>query len=81
MWPKLLEAGATEAIGEKDRARAAEPTLIAVEAFLAAAAGGKAHEAKLDAVQIRETREADAVLSVETRSKDGKILHRTYVAR
>lgn len=80
MWPKLLDASATEAIGEKDGARAAAPDVAAVETFLATAGTGKMTEAKLNEALVRDTREAAGALIVETRRKSGGFVHRSYLA-
>ena len=81
MWGKLIDAAATEAIGEKPAADAtAAPASEAVLAFLARAEKAPSEEAKLDANSTRVTRQdAKAVLS-ETRTKDGRMVHKSVVA-
>lgn len=81
MWPKLLDAAATEAIGEKAAKVEAAPDAAAVLAFLAAAEAGKASEQKLDERLVRETRDGSSALVLETRQKSGAFLHRSYLAK
>jgi hypothetical protein len=80
MWAKLLDASAIEAISHKDAPRAAAPALEAVEAFLAAADGGKASEKPLNAGVRLTTRDAAAAYLFETASADGWV-HRNYLAK
>src|SRR5664279_5477874 len=44
MWPKMLDASATEAIGQKHESKDAVPPVDAVTAFLAGVDGGRASE-------------------------------------
>jgi hypothetical protein len=83
MWPKLLDAAATEAISEKTAKAEPAPATAAARAFLVAAekAAPAAPATPLSAALAREVREADQALLVETRRKDGTFLHRTYVAK
>jgi hypothetical protein len=82
MWPKLLEATATEAIGERDGVVSAPPTGAAVAAFLVPAAAAKPAEPVPPGMPVvREVRESDQVLQVETKRKDGGFIHRVYVAK
>jgi len=88
MWPKLLAANATEAIGETGMA--AEPALPSTEqvlAFLDHAEHGKAQEKALNSTVRLETREADQSLYFETRRAPnapgaaGGWVHRSYLAK
>lgn len=81
MWPKLLDAAATEAVGERTTAAAAPPEVPAVAAFLAAAENGKATRTPLDAKIKLETRDADRALLFETSRADGSWFHRNYLAK
>jgi hypothetical protein len=83
MWPKLLDAAATEAIGEKGAKAAPAPNADAARAFMMAAdkASPAAPNAPLPAAMAREIRDADQALLVETRRKDGSFVHRTYLAK
>lgn len=82
MWPRLIEASATEAIAEKDaKEKKPAPTIQDVTAFLRAAEDGKLKTEKLDVRLNREYREAKgkAVL-MSTRRTDGSYVHRSFVA-
>ncbi|MFM9940709.1 MAG: ARPP-1 family domain-containing protein [Hyphomicrobiaceae bacterium] len=82
MWPKLLDAGATEAIGDAHEAASTVPATTVVAAFLAAADGGKANPAAPIAAGLsRQAFEGADALAVATRSADGAEIHRTYLAR
>lgn len=79
MWPKLLKASATEAIGQKDDPRVDSPAADVAKAFLDEAMQGKSTEKALPAnIQI-ETRSGDKALFFETR-RDGTWVHRNYLA-
>ena len=88
MWPKLVAANATEAIGEKGAASdPALPSTADVLAFLKAAEDGKASERPITRNVKLETREADQALFFETRrvpaspSADAGWVHRNYLAK
>jgi hypothetical protein len=81
MWPKLLAASATEAIGEKDAKSDAPPSLEAVTAFLDAAESGKASEKELPANISLRTRDAPKAFYFETVRKEGAFVHRNYLAK
>ncbi len=85
MWPKMLAAGATEAIGEASKRSAASPspapTVGDVDAFLAGALTGKADEKPLGTLARQELRDTDKALYVEARKADGTWVHRNYVAK
>jgi hypothetical protein len=81
MWAKLLNAGATEAIGHRNDAPAAPPPSIeAVNGFLAAAEQGAKEEKPLTAGLRQETREGDKAYLFETASANG-FVHRNYLAK
>lgn len=82
MWPRLIEASATEAIAEKDaKDKKPTPAIQDVTAFLRAAEDGKPKTEKLNVRLTREYREAKgkAVL-MSTRRNDGSYVHRSFVA-
>jgi hypothetical protein len=87
MWPKLLDANAVEAIGEKAAAGAAPPSNADVLAFLKAAEAGKAVEQPLTNAVKLETREAAGALFFESRrmpaapGADATWVHRNYIAK
>ena len=81
MWPKLVQASVTEAIGQKNAGGEATPSGEAAQAFLDAARKGKSSEKPL-AAQVRlETRDADKSLFFETRRANGSWAHRSYLAK
>jgi hypothetical protein len=81
MWPKLLQASITEAIGAKDSGGDATPTSEAALAFLDEAAKGAASEKQLTANVKLETRAGDKAFSFETRGAQGALVHRSYLAK
>ena len=81
MWAKLLNAGATEAIGHRnDTAAAAPPSIEAVNGFLAAAEQGTKNEKPLTAGLRQETREGEKTYMFETAGGSG-FVHRNYLAK
>jgi ARG/rhodanese/phosphatase superfamily protein len=81
MWAKLLNAGATEAIGHRnDTPAAAPPSIEAVNAFLAAAEQGAKNEKPLTAGLRQETREGEKTYMFETAGGSG-FVHRNYLAK
>jgi hypothetical protein len=81
MWGKLLNAGATEAIGHRnDAAAAAPPSIEAVQAFLAGAEQGDKKEKPLTAGLRQETREGEKAYLFETAGTAG-FVHRNYLAK
>jgi hypothetical protein len=83
MWPKLLDAAATEAIGTSKSEQTAAPEIASVQSFLAAADKGKpaATPDLASALMNQEIRDGDKSLVVESRRKDGGFVHRTYLAK
>lgn len=82
LWPKLLQASAVEAIGEKqDGDPAPPPSNDRVRAFLAAAESGDAAREKLTRNAELEIREADSAFLFEARTEAGDWMHRNYLAK
>jgi hypothetical protein len=91
MWPKLLAASATEALGEvrrtastsSDPAPAASMPVTSadVEGFLTRAEAGKAEEKPLGKLARQEMRDNDKSLYVEARKADGTWVHKNYLAK
>jgi hypothetical protein len=81
MWAKLLDASATEALGEKSDAAPAPPDVAAVQTFLQAAEQEQAAQKELTKSVQLETREAQGVLYFATVRKDGSWVHRNYLAK
>ncbi|HMK80288.1 MAG TPA: DUF6569 family protein [Xanthobacteraceae bacterium] len=81
MWPKLLQASVTEAIGQKNAGGEATPSAEAALAFLDAARKGIASEKPLPAAVKLEMRDAETALYFETKRPDGAWVHRSYLAK
>ena len=81
MWPKLLQASITEAIGAKNAGGDATPTSETALAFLDEAAKGAASEKPLTADVKLETRASDKAFYFETRGAKGAMVHRSYLAK
>ena len=81
MWHKLLNANATEAIGEKNDTSDQPPSIEAVTAFLGAAEQGQSSERSLTERVKLETREASNAVYFETRRSDGTWFHKNYLAK
>ena len=81
MWPKLLQASITEAIGQKNAGGEATPSSEAALAFLDVAAKGQSSEKPLAAQVQLETRDSDASLYFETRRANRSWVHRSYLAK
>jgi hypothetical protein len=83
MWPKILDAAATEALGVKAEKPAPAPAAQAARAFMSAAEAARAAPAPsgADGHAQLAVREASDALLVESRRKDGALIHRTYVAK
>lgn len=80
MWPKLLEASATEAISRRNEAKDVAPSIAAVTAFLDAADAAKAEEKPLGFGLSRTTRESAKEVMFETSQAAG-FVHRSYLAK
>jgi hypothetical protein len=82
MWSKQIEAGATEAIAEKTTGTSTTPSVEQVQTFLAQAETGNTTLSKLDGNSlVREARDTDNALFLETRQSAGGFIHRSYLAR
>ena len=82
MWPKLLDAAATEAIGS-NADKATPPTVASVQAFLTDAENAKTAtvtDTRASPIK-REIRDAESSLLVETRKNDGGFVHRAYLSK
>ncbi len=84
LWPKLLKAGAVEALAERGGDSApALPTLESIEAFLAAPQSGpEATEQVTERISLA-TRETEGAVLFETRdaAQAAAWLHRSYIAK
>jgi len=81
MWPKMLDASATEAIGQKHESKDAAPTVDTVTAFLAGVDGGRASEKPLNFGVRRVTRETAQAVMFETAPAAAPWVHRSYLAK
>lgn len=81
MWPKLLKASITEAIGQKNAGGEPTPSREAAMAFLDDANKGAASEKTLTANVRLETRSAQKAFYFETRRATGGWVHRSYLAK
>jgi hypothetical protein len=81
MWPKLLQASITEAIGHRNADTEPAPASEVALAFLDDAAKGKASEKPLPAAVRLEVRDADKAFYFETRRASGAFVHRSYLAK
>jgi ARG and Rhodanese-Phosphatase-superfamily-associated Protein domain len=81
MWPKLLNASVTEAIGEQGTAAGNLPAAEAVLAFLEAAEAGKPTQKDLNQAVRLETREGTGTLYFATQRASGGWVHRNYLAK
>ena len=81
MWPKMLDASATEAIGQKHESKDETPTVEAVTAFLAGVDGGRASEKPLNFGVRRVTRESAKAVMFETAPAAAPWVHRSYLAK
>ncbi len=82
MWPKLLDAAATEAIAENDGKVDERPTVDIVAKFLETADQGKAEaDVQLAPGLARQLMDAPTTLAVATKRADGLEVHRTYLAK
>jgi hypothetical protein len=80
MWPKLLDASATEAIGQRNEVMEKVVSVKAVQAFLDAGNAGKESVAPLNFGVKRVTRESDRAWQFETALADGWV-HRSYLSK
>ena len=80
MWPKMLAASATEAIGQRRGAHGEPPSVTAVRAFMDAARSGRSSEKDLAFGMHRVTHAGDKAYLIEVASKPGWV-HRSYLAK
>ena len=95
MWPKLLAASATEALGDADKMRvgalpasatppappSVTPAVADVAAFLTRAEEGASQDKAMGKLASQQLRDTDAALYVEARKADGAWVHRNYLAK
>ncbi len=81
MWPKLLDASAIEAIGQRHESKDATPAVDTVLAFLAGVDGGLASQKPLNFGVQRVTRETAKAVMFETAPAAAPWVHRSYLAK
>lgn len=81
MWPKLLAASVTEAIGADKDAAAPAPATASVGDFLTAAESGSSQEETVNGLAREEVRDAKAAVFMEAKRSDGAWVHRNYLAK
>ena len=85
MWPKLLRASVTEAIGERDdKAPPPAPAVADVDKFIARAATARVVEKNTRENTTIGVRENADVISLESRPADASAaewVHRNFIAR
>lgn len=81
MWPKLLRASVTEAIGAKAEAKVDAPKPEGVADMLKKAEVAKPTSGAVDAGNVIETRESDEAALFETKRAKGDFVHRTYMVK
>jgi hypothetical protein len=80
MWPKMLAAAATEAIGQRHAQAGTPPSAQGVRDFMAAAAAGKASDTAVAVGMHRVLHAGDKAYLIEAALKDGWV-HRSYLAK
>ena len=84
MWPKLLRASITEAIGDRDAVNAPAPPAEAVNGFIAPATGGRTVETRTGEHARVRISESPKIMSFEARPAAAPTagwLHRSYIAK
>lgn len=80
MWPKMLEAAVTEALGERPETdKTPAPDMAAVTQFLAGAEQGTASTKTVGGSVELETRTGREAHLYDTRLKAGALVHRNYL--
>ena len=81
LWPKLLNAAATEAVAEKNGKSEEAPAPAKVQEFLDKSEKGRAGERKIDERTSLGTRETEKSFYFEAKRSDGVVFHKNYLAR
>jgi hypothetical protein len=81
MWPKLLRAGAAEAIAAEQSAEIASPSIEDVKTFLDLAGAGAATTQRLTSYVIQEVRDEPRKSFIETKRSAGSWVARSYHAK
>jgi hypothetical protein len=81
LWPKLLNAAATEAVAEKNGKTGTAPAPDKVSEFLDKSEQGRAQERRIDERTRLGTRETEKSYYFEAKRADGAVFHKNYLAR
>ncbi|MCC2110799.1 MAG: hypothetical protein KDJ16_02050 [Hyphomicrobiales bacterium] len=81
MWPKLLRAAATEALGAGEATVASAPIADRIAAFINAADSGDIREDRIVNDIRVERRGTEETLKTETTAASGAVLHKSYIVR
>jgi hypothetical protein len=83
MWPKLIEAGATEAVATRAEEAPAAPTVASVRSAMAAADGGRESSHTTAGRASVERKDSADTLLLETRAEGGGAawIHKSYVVK
>jgi ARG and Rhodanese-Phosphatase-superfamily-associated Protein domain len=81
MWPKMLAAAATEAIGQRTAKNGKPPSADAVHAFMAAAAAGKTSDTALAFGMRRVLHAGDKGYLIDAALDAGGFVQRSYLAK
>jgi hypothetical protein len=83
MWMKMLQASATEAVGERGRERSAPPDIAAVRTALAEGESGRMALRQTAGKTVVVKRESEKVLLFEARSDAGENswIHKSWVVK
>jgi hypothetical protein len=82
MWPKLLQASATEAVAESKAKRVKPPALSSVQELLTAADGGQESSSSFGRVLLLKKDAAEVILfESRDQSAQGTWVHKSYVAK
>ena len=80
LWPRQLQAVSTEAIAEQDRPIRDQPMLAEVARFIDGVRAAEPVSMSMPGRMSLEMRETEAALYTEIRRRDGRWLHRSFVA-
>lgn len=81
MWPKLLAASVTEAIGDSATGTGTPPDIATVQAFLAGAESGQAQEEAVADIATQDVRDTEKALYVGVKTRSGDWVHRNYLMK
>ena len=80
LWLRQLKAASTEAMAETDRTTDVQPMLAEVAAFLDGVRAAEPFDKSMPGRMSLEMRETDKALYTEIRRRNGRWVHRSFVA-